>query len=106
MGGEIEKIRDLVNLLERALSEPVGRVDAIRRFQKAIFEGSVPVNDVSAEEWQILHDLAYDLDYYEPDVRYRAEDPAFYGDERLEVELRQALEKLSDLTQSDPPSSK
>jgi len=35
-----------------------------------------------------------DLDYYEPDTAMRREDPTFYGDERLEREIQEALNKL------------
>jgi len=42
----------------------------------------------------IFDEIAYDLDYYEPDERLRREDLSFYGDDRLEIEIKSALEKL------------
>ena len=44
--------------------------------------------------WEILRDLAYDLDYYQPDERVRAGDTSLYGDERALSEIKEALAKL------------
>ena len=46
------------------------------------------------EQWETLSDLAVDLDYYEPDPIDRREDASYYGDQRVEVEITEALEKL------------
>jgi hypothetical protein len=46
------------------------------------------------KEEEILGDLAYDLDFYEPDAVKRSEDESFYGDERLEEILSEALKRL------------
>ena len=48
------------------------------------------------EEWEILSNLALDLDYYVADPLRRRLDPTFYGDERLEEEIRSALARFSE----------
>jgi hypothetical protein len=45
--------------------------------------------------YDILADLAYDLDFLEPDPVGRVH--PFYGHERLEDEIRAALRRLADL---------
>jgi len=42
----------------------------------------------------ILTDLAYDLDYYEPDPRARQESPSFYGPKRAVELIESALSEL------------
>lgn len=41
-----------------------------------------------------IPDLAYDLDYYQPNIELRKEDPGYYGDEQLEMEFKSAIEKI------------
>jgi len=43
------------------------------------------------------------LDYYEPDPDLRREDPSFYGDERVEAEVKEALEKLDATVPASKP---
>jgi hypothetical protein len=45
----------------------------------------------------VVRDLAYDLDFFEPNSGKRAEDPAFYGVDRLDKEIREALSRLAEL---------
>ena len=74
-----------------ALNEPAERVRLISEFQQIIWHS----NDLpESSEVEVLRDLAYDLDFYEPDVKLRAEDASFYGDDRIEDEIRAALKKL------------
>ena len=42
----------------------------------------------------ILADLAFDLDYYEPDPKARQEDPSFYGPSRAVEVIESALSRL------------
>jgi hypothetical protein len=46
------------------------------------------------EENEMLSALAYDLDFYEPDEALRKQEPSYYGDERLEAEIKSVLRKL------------
>jgi hypothetical protein len=66
MPGSIESLTDLMNLLKQALSNPAERVVAIKTFQSYVFERTIPISGANAEQWQILNDLAFDLNYYEP----------------------------------------
>ena len=75
-----------MEILERILNNALNRKELIKEFQNLIW------ND--EESIDILKDLAYDLDFYEPNEILRKEDPSYYGDERLEKEIKEVLQKL------------
>ena len=45
----------------------------------------------------ILLELAYDLEYYEPDENLRKQNPSYFGDEQLIAEIGSVLQKLKAL---------
>ena len=77
-----------MELLEKILRDKANRMQLIREFQELIW------NDDNANE--ILSELALDLDYYEPNEEWRKQDPSYYGDDRLEEEIKLAIRKLED----------
>ncbi len=85
----------LIELLIQALLFPTQRKDLIRDFQRLISEDQEEEKEGTASE--VFGDLAIDLDFYEPDPTKRSEDPSYYGDERLEEEIRAAFNKLHTL---------
>lgn len=86
-------VKELSRLLVRVLRDPARRIEHVKRFQQIVWG----TNDLQAdpEIARVLRDLAYDLDLFEPDERERAEDPALYGDARLEQEIRAALTRVA-----------
>ena len=87
------KLQGLIDLLSSALNQPEQRMKFIKEFQEKVWDAS---DDMMASlQWDIFGDLAYDLDFYEPDPALRAEDNSFYGDERLKEEIQTALDKLA-----------
>jgi hypothetical protein len=87
-------VQELVDLLVRALHDRPGRVEHVKRFQEAVW--STENLQAELENVRLLRDLAYDLDFYEPDDQARADSPASYGDARLEEEIRSALQQLTE----------
>jgi hypothetical protein len=85
-------LTELETLLRNALVTPPARKDLVAAIIRTI--GSFAEEGA---EWEILRDLAWDLSYYEPDPRFRAGNPSFYGEERLETEIEEALRKLEGL---------
>jgi hypothetical protein len=85
----------LIRMLPEMLGDVTDRPNLIRRFQEVVWSTPAFANEDTCG--RILRDLAYDLDYYEPDPRKRAEDPSFYGEDRLEREIRGALERLKEM---------
>jgi len=97
-------VEQLLALLVLALREPLRRKESIGKFQKIVWEGLDPA--LPAKVRDLLRDLAYDLDFFEPRREVRNEDEAFYGHERVEREIRDALEKLRAAGVSTPTVSR
>lgn len=84
-------IARLKALVARILSEgdSLGRRRQIRSLQSEVWDTSEVL--FSAELDELLRDLVYDLDFYEPDVVSRAFDRTYFGDDELEDRVRAAL---------------
>jgi hypothetical protein len=85
--------RTLIARLREAVEDPSGLVETIRRVQEAIFDRDAPFSSAAVDE--ILGELAYDLDYFQPDPRVRPEDPSFFGEDRALAEISSALERIA-----------
>ncbi|WON94250.1 MULTISPECIES: hypothetical protein [unclassified Sphingobacterium] len=77
-----------MEILEQILKDKNNRSSLIKQFQELIW------NDENANE--ILSELAYDLDFYEPNEEWRKKEPSYYGDDRLEEEIKSAIQKLQE----------
>ena len=84
----------LIALLVESLKNPSDRRKLINEFQTIVWDRQGDEEPEYKEEWTILRDLANDLDYYEPDPVLRSADPAYYGDARLEDEIKSTLAKV------------
>ena len=82
----------LIELLVQALNDEGNRSDVIREFQRLVWESDEVLGNEASDE--AFRDLAHDLDYYEPDAELRREDRSFYGDDRVEEELRSGVARL------------
>ena len=76
----------MIAILEQILSDKPNRQRLISQFQKIVW------NDERASD--LLSEVAYDLDYYEPDEKEREREPSYYGDDRLEQEINEVMQKL------------
>jgi hypothetical protein len=65
----------------------------VPKLQKLVWDTS----DGDNTAWEILRDLAYDLDYYVSDSKSRAEDPSYYGEDRAMEEIRTARNRLKEM---------
>lgn len=83
----------LISTLEKILRLPSSeRLEEIQALQSLIWSADELSMPAGLEE--VLRDLAFDLDFYEPDSSLRAEDPSYYGEDRLASEIRTALRHL------------
>lgn len=80
-----------MEILKAILSDEVNRKQLIKQFQQSIWDKEEDKDNVIDE---ILSELAYDLDFYEPDKELRKESTSYYGDDRLEAEIKSALQKI------------
>ena len=81
-----------MEILKKILSDKTNRKKLISEFQELVW------NDKNSNK--ILEELAYDLDFYEQDEHLRKEDPSYYGDERLDKEIKSAIQKLENQNDS------
>jgi hypothetical protein len=92
VSGAVATLQELIDLLESALGDPFHRVEIASRFRAIVWEGLDPSLPKAAQE--VLRELAYDLDFFEPKRDVRAAVSSSHGPERLEREIRETLEKL------------
>ncbi len=90
-----DEFQKCVELIDTMLKSPEELDGLVRQFQQIVWHA--PRGEEN-EGWEVLGDLAYDLDFYEPDPIKRAEDYSFYGKERAVKEIQTARDKLSELT--------
>jgi hypothetical protein len=82
-----------IDILERALSAGDQLPEHIRQFQDAVFNDPCTLGPAD----EILRDLAYDLDFYEPDAQNRSEEPSLFDRPRAIALVQMALAHLRSL---------
>ena len=87
-------LESVLRLLLEALRHAEARKESIAAFQRSVWQAKTSPIDPRISE--VLADLAYDLDFYEPNDESRRQDPSFFGDERLEAEIRLARRKIKE----------
>ncbi|AWG24522.1 hypothetical protein [Flavobacterium kingsejongi] len=85
----LEKLKEI--LCKALLMSGNERVLHIKEFQNIVWDDSSIEED---ELNDILTDIAYLLDFYEPNEIWRKQSPNYYGDEKLEDILKKAIEKI------------
>jgi hypothetical protein len=88
MKSNVELIELLQSILE---AEHPNRIKLIKVFQYEVWNDE-SIQNVDLNE--ILSELAYDLDFYEPNEEWRNESLSYYDDHRLEEVLKTAIQKL------------
>jgi hypothetical protein len=86
----VEVIRFLNHILE---AQQLERIELVKKLQNEIW------NDESIKEErlnEILSELAYDLDFYEPNEEWKTESSNYYGEERLEELIKRGMQKLEE----------
>ena len=83
---------ELIQLLQTVLvAEHKIKQELIKEFQDEVWNDESIQNETLNE---ILSELAYDLDFYEPNEEWRKESLSYYGDDRLEKVVKTAIQKL------------
>jgi hypothetical protein len=83
-----------MNLMERMLETPEEFDELLRQFHQIVW--NVQRNEED-KAWEVIGDLAYDLDLYEPDPTRRVRDYSFFDRDRALREIEKAKEKLTEL---------
>jgi hypothetical protein len=87
---------ELRRMLRSILAEPHLDTAQIKRFQQLVWDEAEAIQGASETQEQTVRDLAYDLDWYEPADRIRAEAPGFFGEDRARREIQQALAAIQE----------
>jgi hypothetical protein len=90
-------MQELIKILDQILADCTHRKELIKDFQNKIWNDKFVASD---EVKNIFKELAYDLDFYEPNPKIRKEDSSFYGDDKLLFEVGKALDKIKNLPQN------
>jgi len=77
-----------MEILEKILQDKQNRKVLIKEFQELVW------NDNNANE--ILSELAYDLDFYEPNEEWRKECQSYFGDDRLDEIVKAAKQQIKE----------
>jgi hypothetical protein len=89
--------QSIIKLLERALAEPKNLSLYIVEIQEIAWDKI----DEDAPIFEVISDLAYDLEYFEPDPVKRSEDTSYFGEERAIMEIREALNRIREILSLD-----
>lgn len=91
-------MQKLINILLDIINNDSKRIELIKKFQEEIW--NISNEEEPGNILEILRDLAYDLDFYEPDPSKRNESISYFGDDRLQEEIRSSLKKIEKLRKS------
>lgn len=80
----------IINMLEQTIKQPSRLYETMSALQALFQEEST--HDTPTDE--VLRELAYDLDFYEPDYLSRKEDQRFLDEDKALDEIKEALLKL------------
>lgn len=86
---------DLVAVLQSALRAPDELVQRVAEFQRLVWDRAPDDAGLGVDATEIFVTLAYDLDFFVPDPRDRAEDASYFGPERARSEIEAALAALA-----------
>jgi len=83
--------KEVLEILQQILDQKDTK-ELIKSFQTKIWSDELVDDDYLSE---ILTELAYDLDFYEPDIVLRKEDGSFYDNKRLKEIINNGIGKIN-----------
>ena len=94
----MDALEKLLGLLAKALRDTSSRKATIDEYLRCYHESELLIKrSIGQDAYDVLADLNVDLHYFVADPAWRAQDPSYYGDERLEQEIGTAFRRLSEL---------
>lgn len=92
------KTIELIKLLQSILeAQHSNRSELVKEFQDKIWnEESLLTENLN----KLLSELAYDLDFYEPNEEWRKESPNYYGDKYLEELIKLKIKQIEEYTKT------
>jgi hypothetical protein len=99
----VDPVDQIVGLLTKILRDPSSRKESVKEFER--YYGSISIiarRSIRRDVLDIVDELVYDLAFYVADPAMRAQDPSYYGDERLVKEVESTLRMLSQVGAAVP----
>ena len=94
-------MNNLLRLLKATLIEILSsrvRINKVKEFQNIVWtDHTIDNEDIN----DVISEIAYDLDFYEPNEVWRQEDISFYGDTELDRIVKSAIVKIDKLLNSN-----
>jgi hypothetical protein len=101
----MDHLEKTLGYLVKASRCPPSRKENVDAFLQYFFRNqSALVPLIGRNAVDIVDELAYDLTYFVADPKLRAEDPSYYGDERLIREIQETFYRLSKVGVPTPDS--
>lgn len=90
-------IEDIIVLLQQISNTDRynDRIQKILTFQDLMYLGDIDLQNEKVEE--ILDNLAYDLEYYQPDIGCREKGIKYLGDEELLEKIKNIIDQINSL---------
>lgn len=88
------EIAILLRLLRDAVENPAVLPAAIGKLNAVVWNSDGWEAELSADAVEALGDLATELEYYEPNVAWRAQEQALFGEEEAAKEIAAALTRI------------
>jgi hypothetical protein len=88
-------LSEVLGSLRAATREPAKLPEAIRALQAMVWKSKGWKSGLPEEVVETLADLAYDLDFYEPDAAARAQDGSYFAEDRALEEIADALRRIN-----------
>lgn len=85
----------VIEMLETATLEPAKLPEAISALQTMVWKSKGWDVNLSADVGEVLSDLAYNLDFYEPDPIALAEAGSYFAEDRALQEIADALGRIN-----------
>ena len=87
-------LSEVLGFLRAATLEPTKLPEAIRALQAMVWKSEGWDSGLPEEIVEVLADLAYDLDFYQPDPAVRAQDGSLFAADRALQEIADALRRI------------
>jgi hypothetical protein len=88
-------VKNIIELLNKLLVEENKEV-VIKSLRDCVFNNT-GFSTLDEQIQDILYELVYDLDFYQPDPAKRSEDPSFFDDEKLIEYTSSVIKKLREI---------
>jgi len=83
----MKSVAEVIHVLGQILeSGGTARLELVKYFQSEAWADDSGIDDLIDD---LVFEIAYDMDFYQPNEAWRKQEPSLYGDERLDEMLKE-----------------